>query len=893
MSKLLAPNGKPSKLTPEQYKLVRKPEFKAWFGDWENYPENSSKVVDSNGEPLVVYHTSPKKFNKFKEQGHWFSNIIFKQYGKNIYTCFLNVKKPFEIHPLSGWYFDKNYDGGFYDNLPNNINWVVYDSNQIKLADGTNTTFDSNNPDIRYAKGGQVYSKEYINKRIEWVLKKRYRNLDEEEYSEIENNLYNFSNQDFPIGLYNLPKKIKLYRVLHLKSEKDFNKDELGVHFIADTRLINDDFLWSIGITKKEYKKLYLVTINVDSEYIDIDWTLSYKARYPNEFEFTLKDNSKYEVESIEKYNPDIRYVKGGLIAPNGKPSNLTPEQYKLVRTDAFKNWFGDWQNDPANASKVVDSNGEPLVVFHGTNEQFNVFNKKGKGNRVLGYFFTTDKDFSENYGESKLYFLNIKKIKNFNSERFDSLNTRQNAENNYWQLEKDKLLEEMYNGVLIDRNDFFADINFVRKDYVAFEPNQIKLADGTNTTFDSNNPDIRFDEGGFVKVKSFETSEGDFDVYDLDENHKHRADMFVVFKDKKGWVVRNVIVPTEFQRKGLATKFYINMNKMSLKNTGKPLHSTQERKLSNGQIVHELSEDGIALWDSLVRDGYAKKVSDKNYVFIHNKFSNGGLIAPNGKPSNLTAEQYKLVRSSAFKKWFGDWENDPANASKVVDEETKEPLVVFHGTYLTNGFFNEFNNVSYFTDNIITANKYPVNDYIFHKTFDEYLDYYGLDESVIKRLKNYGYDVDKLKNGTIMAREDDSSTIWEDYDPSKLFVYECFLNLRNPQIFENADDIDITYLSNDEDERIIDAKIENYDAIIGIYPYKWFSENKINYHRGVIGDYEKENHYITFNANQIKLADGTNNTFDSNNPDIRFEDGGELNKGLFSQIWEWFGIKF
>jgi hypothetical protein len=32
------------------------------------------------------------------------------------------------------------------------------------------------------------------------------------------------------------------------------------------------------------------------------------------------------------------------------------------------------------------------------------------------------------------LYFLNIKKIKNFNSERFDSLNTRENAENNYWQ---------------------------------------------------------------------------------------------------------------------------------------------------------------------------------------------------------------------------------------------------------------------------------------------------------------------------------------------------------------------------------------------------------------------------------------------------------------------------
>lgn len=32
------------------------------------------------------------------------------------------------------------------------------------------------------------------------------------------------------------------------------------------------------------------------------------------------------------------------LLAPNGKPSNLTPEQYRQVRTPEFKNWFGDWE---------------------------------------------------------------------------------------------------------------------------------------------------------------------------------------------------------------------------------------------------------------------------------------------------------------------------------------------------------------------------------------------------------------------------------------------------------------------------------------------------------------------------------------------------------------------
>jgi hypothetical protein len=194
------------------------------------------------------------------------------------------------------------------------------------------------------------------------------------------------------------------------------------------------------------------------------------------------------------------KYEDGGLIAPNGKKSNLTPEQYKLVRTPAFKKWFGDWEKDTENSSKVVDENGEPLVVFHGTDKDFNVFSEKGKGNRVLGYFFTADKDFSENYGETKLYFLNIKKIKKYVAEKFDYLNTKQNAENGYWDIEKEKLLKDSYNGILIDRNDFFAGINIKRKDFIAFNPNQIKLADGSNTTFDGNNDDIRFEQGGEIK---------------------------------------------------------------------------------------------------------------------------------------------------------------------------------------------------------------------------------------------------------------------------------------------------------------------------------------------------------------------------------------------------------
>lgn len=66
------------------------------------------------------------------------------------------------------------------------------------------------------------------------------------------------------------------------------------------------------------------------------------------------------------------------------------------IHTKQFKDWFGDWENDPENASKVVDESGEPLVVYHGSRstEDFGVFDgtksphSRGTG-REEAYFFS------------------------------------------------------------------------------------------------------------------------------------------------------------------------------------------------------------------------------------------------------------------------------------------------------------------------------------------------------------------------------------------------------------------------------------------------------------------------------------------------------------------------
>jgi hypothetical protein len=136
----------------------------------------------------------------------------------------------------------------------------------------------------------------------------------------------------------------------------------------------------------------------------------------------TLLDSQEIEAELVKRgVSKDIaKQTTGERLAPNGKPTNLNQEQYLIVRTPAFKEWFGDWQNDPKNASKVLDENGEPMVVYHGTKKgSFNEF-KPNKGTKkvsnmqlLFGSHFASNKNDADIYVGKKgtLYetFLNIK----------------------------------------------------------------------------------------------------------------------------------------------------------------------------------------------------------------------------------------------------------------------------------------------------------------------------------------------------------------------------------------------------------------------------------------------------------------------------------------------------
>lgn len=152
--------------------------------------------------------------------------------------------------------------------------------------------------------------------------------------------------------------------------------------------------------------------------------------------------------------------VKGSA-TPTAQPEpepepELSPEDdWKTngVRAKKFKEWFGDWENDPENASKVIDQetgepqethsiggegsktikDGKPIVMYHGTPKGgFDRFDpeKLKRADDLLygaGFYFTEDPTIATEYAQGEVSPLDAKLIESLNNGS-QFFNTRKDA---------------------------------------------------------------------------------------------------------------------------------------------------------------------------------------------------------------------------------------------------------------------------------------------------------------------------------------------------------------------------------------------------------------------------------------------------------------------------------
>lgn len=227
----------------------------------------------------------------------------------------------------------------------------------------------------------------------------------------------------------------------------------------------------------------------------------------------TMKERHKVLLEELRaKRTNKPKVVK--LEEPTLK-SGVRNDQ---TETPEFKKWFKD--------SKVVDENGDPLRVFHGTTANFEAFDTNRDIQKAanpswsgaLGSWFAAPSKYKGNYDEGNAEYVADSFTENpkgriggpdefmpganvipsylsiQNPMEYEGFEDFQDARG-YGTREisqkafKQKLIDAGYDGIVIRNSE--TDGNVDRDDWVAFYPEQIKSAIGNNGEFDPNNPSI------------------------------------------------------------------------------------------------------------------------------------------------------------------------------------------------------------------------------------------------------------------------------------------------------------------------------------------------------------------------------------------------------------------
>ena len=153
--------------------------------------------------------------------------------------------------------------------------------------------------------------------------------------------------------------------------------------------------------------------------------------------------------------------------------------------------------------SKVVDENGEPLVVYHGTKSSFNSFDNRKKGRndyglRGKGFYMSPRISTAKAYGEEvKALFVNIRNPFNPSSyssskEIADYLGMDEDSFRTYTPFAVRSWASGIFSSELQEHNHDGVIYKEVQE-VVAFYPNQIKSATDNVGSFDGSVDDIRY----------------------------------------------------------------------------------------------------------------------------------------------------------------------------------------------------------------------------------------------------------------------------------------------------------------------------------------------------------------------------------------------------------------
>lgn len=181
----------------------------------------------------------------------------------------------------------------------------------------------------------------------------------------------------------------------------------------------------------------------------------------------------------VERGGPDGNGPRGGERIEPVMSRSKAASGTDVTQTEAFKRWFGD--------SKVMDAEGKPLAVYHGTSREFSAFDTSRSENPgEVGAFFTDAEDVAGMYGSNVVAaYLSITNPYVVTNEQWS------NGEG----LAPKDAKSQGYDGYIVRGMDG-ADT------FIAFTPTQIKSVTGNNGNFDPDSDNILFSRSKMAELK-------------------------------------------------------------------------------------------------------------------------------------------------------------------------------------------------------------------------------------------------------------------------------------------------------------------------------------------------------------------------------------------------------
>jgi hypothetical protein len=565
------------------------PAFKRWFGD--------SKVVDENGDPLVVYHGTTGDFSEFRPSRKYgdayfasesksyantmASNKFGKSDGGNVMPLYVSLQNPKVINfkDYDSDALDSAMTDGSVDGLiavdENGVKQVIvaFSPTQIKSATGNTGEFSPTNPSIlasqrasqknpAASRVGNVSASRF--ERTE-ALKQAVSDLQEgkikqDEYNRMVDELrpvypyeavpaittkeeatYALANgrgqSEEKAAKYGLPNKelktgdfaqlrldIPSYQnhdawVVSVHTPKSTNTEVqaaydagpvvgyesaaaltdayFGMNQKAAAKIATGTAKGTIATVFGKWKPISAAAAKVraDAAIKDPAWTQVGMDPFRHSY-FYDRDTMRpvLQADEVIQIGPLV-LAKNATFSEDNMDVTGSPILFsqRTTETPAFKRWFGD--------SKVVDANGDPLVVYHGSvNKGITEFDtarvttRTAKGD-VAGTYFTTDQRAASGYtrppgatiktprGEIVPAYLRIENplntttpIKKYQKQGLSFGDAKRKA------LES---LTPENDGIIFDGDGVNP------SEYVVFKPTQIKSATGNTGEFSPTNPSI------------------------------------------------------------------------------------------------------------------------------------------------------------------------------------------------------------------------------------------------------------------------------------------------------------------------------------------------------------------------------------------------------------------